>query len=107
MTKAEKIFKDTYTECRRSAQSWGFRYNPDGRPIGFAGVITEEVVYIRTLNAIQKFIDSERKTIALNEKYGVSTAERLNLLRYALDMVQVTVDNNRKSLADFELMLAQ
>lgn len=107
MTKAEKIFKDTYTECRKNAKSWGFRYNPDGRPVGFNSLVTEEVVYTRTLNDVQKFIDRERKDLARDEKLNVLDADRLNLLKYALDMVQVTLDNNRKSNEDFERMLKQ
>ena len=106
MTKAERIFRDTYTECRKYAKTWGFRYNPDARPVGFNGLITEEVVYVRTLNSVQKFIDRERKNLARDEELDVLDADRLNLLKYALDMVQVTLDNSRKNLADFELMLA-
>ena len=98
MTKAERIFRDTYTECRKYAKTWGFRYNPDGRPVGFNGLITEEVVYVRTLNSVQKFIDRERKKLARDEELDVLDADRLNLLKYALDMVQVTLDNSRESL---------
>lgn len=107
MMKAERIFRDTYTECRKDAKAWGFRYNPDGRPIGFSSLITEEVVYVRTLNSVQKFIDRERESLARDEELDVLDADRLNLLKYALEMVQVTLDNNRKSITDFEKMLAQ
>ena len=107
MTKAERIFRDTYAECRKNARSWGFRYNPDGRPVGFNGLITEEVVYVRTLNSVQKFIDRESKNLDRYEKLNVLDADRLNFLRYALGMVQTTLDNNRKSNEDFERMLRQ
>ena len=107
MSKAERIFRSTYTECRLNAKTWGFRYNPDGRPVGFNSMITEERVCVRTLNDIQKYIDSERHSLEIDEKLGVTADDRLNLRKYALEMVQVTLDNNRKSLADLELMLAQ
>lgn len=108
MTKAERIFRATYTECRIHAKNWGFQYNPDGRPAGYSSMICKdtESVCIRTLNEIQKCIDREHKNIERDEKLGISTKERLYLLRYALEMVQVTADNNRKRIRDFQRELA-
>lgn len=48
MTKAEKIFKDTYYECRKHIRDWGIERNPDGRPVAYGSLITELVVSIRT-----------------------------------------------------------
>ena len=109
MTKAERIFKDTYTECRIYTKQWGFKYNPDGRPVGFDSVMSKdaESVCIRTLNDIQRHIDRERKNIERNKKLGVYTKERLEFLSFALEMTQVTADNNRKSIREFERIIAE
>lgn len=99
MTKAEKIFDSTYYECRVHIKNWGPQYNDNGDQIGFNGVITDESVSTRTLNAIQKLLDRERKTVERYESLGVAEAERIILLKNALGMVQATLDNSRKVLA--------
>ena len=95
MTKAEIIFRDTFAACRKSAETWGRQYNPDGRPIGYNNLITEEPIYSRTKYAVQHLIDTERSTIRIREKLGILTGEALDLRKYALDMVQVTLDNTK------------
>lgn len=99
MTKAERIFKDTYTECRIHAKAWGKQYNPDGSAVGFSGLITEEVTCKRTWNAIQKRIESEKKVLEFDKKYGILDKERLDLLEYAIEMVQSTLNNEMKKWA--------
>lgn len=101
MKKSEKIFQDTWYECWDHAKAWGKEYNPDGRAIGYGSLITEEVVCTRTLNDVQKCIDRRRRELDLNERYGISDSETLALRRYTLEMVQVTLDNNRKNLEKF------
>ena len=102
MTKAERIFRATYAACRQSAKTWGLKYNPDGRPIGFNSIFTEddESYCTRTLNDIQKHINSERSHLRMCEKLGTMTGDKLEARKYALEMVQVTVDNSRKILAE-------
>lgn len=105
MTKAEKIFKDTYYECRKHIRDWGIERNPDGRPVAYGSLITELVVSIRTCNAVQKFIDAESRRLDLNDKYGVGTEESQRFQRLALEMTQATLDNQIKKIRDFEAEL--
>ena len=101
MTKAERIFKDTRYECSKHYKAWGREYNPNGKPISFGSLITEEPVSTRTFNAVQKEIDKDRKTLDLAERLGALTPERIEERRYVLDMVQATLDNNRKHYSEF------
>lgn len=101
MTKAERIFKDTYYECKHHVNAWGFERNPDGRPIGFNSLSTDETTCRRTWNAIQKEIDSERNRLDLDEKYEILEPDRIEFLRFALEMVQVTLDNTIRKEKEF------
>lgn len=92
-TKAEKIFKDTYTECRVHAKTWGFEYNANGKIIGFNKLATEEVTCKRTTNAIQALLNGERKNLEIYRKYGMEK-EKYEFLSKALDMVQSTLENH-------------
>lgn len=102
-TKAQRIFSVTYVQCKRQMETWGKQYNPNGRPFGFNGVICrdDESVSIRTLNDMQKLIDSRKKMLEMDKKYDIFTAEELADREYIIEAVQVTLDNNRKSLEDF------
>lgn len=93
MTKAERIFKDTYTECRLHIKRHGYEEN-----VGFNTLIIKdtESVSTRTFNAISKLIASERKSVEISEKLGIGNA---TLNRQALDMVEATLNNNIKSNA--------
>ena len=99
MTKAERIFTDTYTACRVHVKAWGFERNADGRPIGFNSLETEEVTTRRTWNAIEKLIKAEGKNIERSEKYGVIDTAKAEMKKFALDMVQVTLENEIKKWA--------
>lgn len=107
MTKAERIFKDTYFECRKYVKDWGIERNPDGRPVAFGTLITrdDEHASIRTCNAVQKLITSESKRLDLNDKYGVGTPESQQKNRWALEMTQATLDNQIKHIRDFQAEL--
>lgn len=106
-TKAERIFQVTYVQCKRHMEVWGKEYNPNGRPISFGSVFCNdnESVSIRTLNAIQKFIDNRKKMLELDKKYAVLTEEEISDKEYILEAVQVAADTNRKRLKDFEAKL--
>lgn len=106
MTKAEKIFKDTYTECRLHARTWGFERTPEGKVIGFNNLATEEATCRRTFNAIQKFIDSEARRIELDKKF-FGEDEDTALREYALEMVQETLNNAIRTEEEFEAWLKQ
>ena len=76
-TNAERIFEDTRWECRKHIARHGFERNPDGQAVGFIGLTTDdESVSIRTLNAVQKFINAELEV---------------------LEMVQATLNNERQN----------
>lgn len=90
MTKAQKIFEDTYTECRIHAKRWGYERTESGRAIGFASLVTEEVTCRRTWNEIQRLIDREKKEIEMCKKLDIE----INSVReFALEMVQETLNN--------------
>ena len=90
MTKAERIFRDTYTECRLHVKAWGVERNANGKAIGFASLATEEVTCRRTWNEIQRFIDREKKDIEMCKKLDIE----INPVReFALEMVQETLNN--------------
>lgn len=99
MTKAERIFKDTYTECRLFIKRHGYEENT-----GFNAFIMndDESVCTRTFNAISKLIASERKSIEISEKLGIGNT---TLNRQALNMVEATLNNCIKSHAIVNLDL--
>ena len=88
MTKAERIFKDTYFTCRKHVKDWDMKRHPDGRPVAYDTLITkdDEDVSIRTCNAVQKFIESEKRRLELNDKFGIGTPESQERNKYALEM---------------------
>lgn len=94
-TKAERIFKDTYTECRIHVKTWGFERSKDGTAIGFNHLATEELTSTRTWNAIRKLIDSEKRNLEVYRKYGFENSYELK--RFALEMVESTLNNTIQS----------
>ena len=107
MTKAERIFKDTYFACRKHVRDLGMKRNPDGRPIAYDTLITkdDESVSIRTCNAVQKFIESEKRRLELNGKFGIGTPESQECNKFALEMTLATLDNHIKHIRDFQAEL--
>lgn len=94
MTKAEKIFDATYRECRIHIMNWGIPdRNPNGKMIGYSGLITKEVTSRRTWNAIQKLIDKEWENLKRDRYLEILSAERLEALESALEMTQSSLDN--------------
>lgn len=101
MTKAEKIFKDTYQACRKHLRDFGYEYNPNGKPVSFGSLITEEATSTRTWNAIQKYIDSERRNLKEMKELEILEPEKIKLYETALEMVQVTLDTQRANWKAF------
>lgn len=91
MTKAERIFNATYTDCRLHIKIHGYEEN-----VGFNALTMndDESVCNRTFNAISKLIASERKSIDVAEKLGIGNT---TLSRQALNMVEATLNNAIKS----------
>ena len=96
-TKAQKIFTDTYAECRIHIKDWGFERNQNGKAIGFNRLYTEEVVSTRTCNAIEKLIYGEKKMLEFDHEIGIAD-DWTALCEQALEMVESTLENQRESL---------
>lgn len=100
---AEKIFNATYTECRVYIKRYG------SNNTGGFGTLTRDdgvgILSTQTLNTIQKFIDNEVKRVQTDLRLGIIDASKAELQQQALDMVQKTLDNERKSNADFRKSL--
>ena len=96
MTKAERIFRNTYADCKIHIENWGYEEN-----VGFNQLSQNdnETVCTRTFNEIAKYIIGERKRIELSVKYNVIDSEKANTYNHALDMVQATLNNAIKSHA--------
>lgn len=95
-TKAQRLFHKNFAACLRYVERWGFE------GIGFTGVDCEEneTVPTRTCNDIQKLIDVRRKHYEACENHGI-TVENLETKEQALEMLQITLDNQRRNNAKF------
>ena len=103
MTKAERIFKASYYASMDHIERWGFE---EGNR--WSGLNTDERLSIRTLNAIDKLIDSEIKKVDHFERFtskhpgdfaeDAASLERYQLRREALCMVRNTVAKERERI---------
>lgn len=89
MTKAERIFRDSYAEARVHIKNWGYEENTC---INHLSCRDDEIVCTRTINAIKKLIEAEKRNIQLSYKYGVIAMEQANVKAQALRMVELTID---------------
>lgn len=94
MTKAERIFKDTYYASMSNIKTWGF-----DESTSWTRLNTEETVCTRTLNAIDKLIEKEQRGLDLNKKLGCFN-DFDQLREQALTMVRNTVKAERRNLAE-------
>ena len=94
MTKAERIYEATRRECKDIIT--GTHGYSEGQRL--LGLVTEEVVCMRTINAIMKLVDKEEHSIRLDEKLGVLSGEKLQLYINVNNMVRSTVENVKKAL---------
>ena len=83
MTKAERIFEETFKACRKHIKTWGY----DER-IGFNSLCTEEVVYPRTVSAVKAILKARKERAVMEAQL---TGNKLNL--QAIAMVEATVAN--------------
>lgn len=90
MTKAERIFEETYAGCRNHIKKWGYEENS-----GFQRMFYKdnEIFSKRTANAVQKLIDKERRELELDKELHVLSSDRICFLEQSLEMVQVTLKN--------------
>ena len=100
MTKAERIYGATRSECKRHIENWGYTTNPDGTAIGFASVICldDESVCTRTLNEIEKILLKKRKMESQFFGAGIHDAEKNQKETQIMNMIGTTIMNNRKAL---------
>ena len=97
MTKAERIYEATRRECKDIIT--GTHGYSEGQRL--SGLVTEEAVCMRTINAIMKLVDKEEHRIRLDEELGVLSGEKLQLYINVNKMVRSTVENVKKSLKKF------
>jgi hypothetical protein len=102
MTKAERIYNATRYECKKHIEDWGYQTNPDGSSIGYGSVICrdDESVCTRTLNEIEKILINKRNGELLNLKLGIHDSTRFEKENQILNMIESTIRNNRKALAE-------
>ena len=100
MTKAERIFNDTYRQCRIYVKHWGVQ-KENGKTVGFNSLETEDVTCKRTWNAIQKCIDKEIKHLEFHFNHNFISEEEYRFYSNALEMVQGTLDNTIRSYENF------
>lgn len=100
MTKAERIYQATRSECRKHIENWGYKTNPDGSAIGFCSVICgdNESICTRTLNEVERILTNKRKAEELFFRAGIHDAERTETENQIFNMIETTIRNNRESL---------
>lgn len=101
MTKAERIFNDSYFEAKRHIRNWGVKYNPNGKIVGFNRLATNDNDFMctRTLNAIVKLLEKKRKQLQMQKEFNIEVDNNNEL---ALDMIEVTIEHERKLLEDLK-----
>jgi hypothetical protein len=101
MTKAERIFNDSYFEAKRHIRIWGVKYNPNGKIVGFNRLMTNDNDFMctRTLNAIVKLVAQKRKQFKMQKEFNIEVDNNNEL---ALDMIEVTIEYERKLLEELK-----
>lgn len=102
MTKAERIFLKTRSDCKQHIQDWGYQVNPDGSAIGFNSVSCrdDEFICIRTLNAMEKLLEDSRKHNERANSRGIIDATKYAANVQLYNMIETTIRNARKALCD-------
>lgn len=92
-TKAQRIFRVLYYDCKKHAQTWGY-----DEPTGFNRLPCrdDETVCTRTVNAVQKLWDTERNRIDNYVKFEIIDDAEYQLRLNALDMAYNTIQNQRQ-----------
>lgn len=102
MTKAERIFTNTYSECYYIVSKYGYDEKTRQR---MSSLITRdgEEVCRRTFNAIRKLIESERNAINLRENMGIFSHEEAEQERQAVKMIENTLDHEIEIQKEIDL----
>lgn len=103
MTKAERIFQATRFECLRYVDNGMYQENENGTAVGFNGLLCKdtESVSMRTINAVSKILESKKRGLEIDIKLGVLHLEKVRRERKILRMVESTLNNNRRSIENF------
>ena len=104
MTKAERIYITTRAECRHHIEVWGYITNTDGSAAGYGNLICmdDEHICTRTLNAVQKMLDRDRRFADRLMKEGLITPEKYELRTQIFNMVQTTINNGRRHIEEIK-----
>lgn len=99
VTKAERIYRATRVDCKHHLETWGYVVNTDGNAAGFNFVSGEEVICVRTLNAMDELLDKGRKHNETCKKLGVIDVSKYETESKILNMIDATIKNTRKAIA--------
>lgn len=100
-TKAEIIYKRTLICALGYVDDHDARTTPDGKVAGFNSLATEGTdgrIYTRTLNAVQKELDNDRAHLEKKVSRGWTTVEKAARKAAAFNIIQATIDNERRAL---------
>lgn len=98
-TKAERIYRSTKVACKQHIEAWGIEYNPNGKAVGFNNLSTDEVISTRTINAVEKIKNTEKRNNEECYKLGITNEEEYNRKAKVFEMVESTIENARQALA--------
>lgn len=107
VTKAQRIFQDTRFDCLQHLKTWGYEVNKNGSAVGFNRLTYKdnESISIRTINAVSQILERAKRTLTIDIKLGILNEEKATQERNVLNMVESCLNNNRKSIIDFNTML--
>lgn len=100
MTKAERIFYATRSECRKHIDTWGYELNPDGTVVGFNSVIIrdDETYCTRTLNAVAELLRLHRNHNYRALQLGIISNDEAIRREQIANMIEQTIENSRKAI---------
>lgn len=98
MSKAQRIFDETYYATIKHIESWGYDDETDGGWCGGWYTQTKEnpdgeLVYQRTQNAIVAILKRRMTSLQYNIKHNIGTPERNELLAKVFCMMAKTAKN--------------
>ena len=103
MTKAERIYKATRYECKRSWETFGYSECKNGKAVGFNMVHHEddESICTRTLNEVATFLRSAYKMLEMDKMLKIVNKDQYMKELQILKMVESTIENSREHIANW------
>ena len=101
MTKAERIYKDTCTECKKLIRDYGYQVDENGKAMGYKMVSMKDNEHVsnRTLNEMTKYLESDRRTLSVMLKFNVIDQSKYEARAQVLNAVETTIEKSRKAIA--------